>query len=291
MKFSSLVPALVALFASGISPVSAARILMAGDSTMADSRSSIQGWGTPFAKYISLPVINLARGGRSARSYYREGLQAALVSQIEEGDYVIIEFGHNDGGSPATSDRAPSITDFGKTLGDGTQTTEVKDANGTVEIVQTFVTYEKWFIRDIIAKGGIPVVSSTTPNGDVWNSAHTEMLEPNRFVPYAKMAAGSFTQATYVDHYEFVTIAFETLGYEKVYPKLFPNDHTHTSPEGADVVAQAFVNGLKCTNHPLANCLTDAGYALTIKCRFVTLFPSYPRKGLVNLTIVQFPVK
>ncbi|PWW79282.1 Carbohydrate Esterase Family 12 protein [Tuber magnatum] len=268
MKFSGLAPALVALSAGGASPVSAAKILMAGDSTMAHSKSSIQGWGTPFAQYMTLPVVNLARGGRSARSYYREGLQAALVSQIEKGDYVIIEFGHNDGGSPATSNRAP-------TLGDGTQTTEVKDVNGTVEIVQTFVTYEKWFIGDIIAKGGIPVVSSRTPNGDSWNSARTKMLEPNRFVPYAKMAAGNFTEASYVDHYEFVTISFEALGYENVYPKLFPNDSTHTSAGGADVVAQAFVNGLKCTNHPLADYLTDAGYGSTIKCRFVTLFLFY----------------
>ncbi|RPB02274.1 SGNH hydrolase [Choiromyces venosus 120613-1] len=259
MKFSSLSAALMALYPIGVSPVSAAKILMAGDSTMAQSSSSIQGWGVPFAQYISLAVTNLAHGGRSARSYYREGLQAALVAQIQAGDYVIIEFGHNDGGSPATSDRA-------STFGDGTQTTTVTLANGTVETVQTFVTYEKWFIRDVIAKGGIPVVSSTTPNGDAWNDAHTAMLEPNRFVPYAKMAAGNFTQATYVDHYDFVTIAFETLGYANVYPKLFPNDHTHTSPEGADVVAQAFVNGLTCTNHPLANFLTAAGNALTIKC-------------------------
>jgi rhamnogalacturonan acetylesterase len=43
-----------------------------------------------------LNVINLARGGRSVRSYTREGLFAALVPQIAPGDYVIIEFGHND---------------------------------------------------------------------------------------------------------------------------------------------------------------------------------------------------
>lgn len=55
---------------------------------------------------MSLQVTNLSRGGRSARSYVREGLWSTLVSQIVRGDYVIIEFGHNDGGSVATSDRA-----------------------------------------------------------------------------------------------------------------------------------------------------------------------------------------
>lgn len=58
---------------------------------------------------MSLTVTNLARGGRSARSYTREGLWETLVSQIQPGDYVIIEFGHNDGGSPATSDRASVV--------------------------------------------------------------------------------------------------------------------------------------------------------------------------------------
>lgn len=46
---------------------------------------------------MSLKVVNLARGGRSARSYTREGLFDALVQQIDAGDYVVIEFGHNDG--------------------------------------------------------------------------------------------------------------------------------------------------------------------------------------------------
>jgi hypothetical protein len=53
-------------------------------------------WGFPFQNYINLKVVNLARGGRSARSYIREGLWASLVTQIDAGDYVIMEFGHND---------------------------------------------------------------------------------------------------------------------------------------------------------------------------------------------------
>lgn len=64
-----------------------------------------------------------------------------------------------------------------------------------------------------------------------------------------------------------MAIAYEDLGYSKVYPALFPNDHTHTSPAGADVVAKAFVNGLKCQNHALANFLTTAGKAIPKVCR------------------------
>lgn len=64
-----------------------------------------------------------------------------------------------------------------------------------------------------------------------------------------------------------MAIAYEDLGYSKVYPALFPNDHTHTSPAGADVVAKAFVNGLKCKNHALAGFLTTAGKAIPKVCR------------------------
>jgi rhamnogalacturonan acetylesterase len=57
------------------------------------------------------------------------------------------------------------------------------------------------------------------------------------------------------------------LGYSNVYPTLFkPGDHTHTTPAGADVVAKAFVNGLKCTKHPLASQLTALGNGLAMDC-------------------------
>jgi rhamnogalacturonan acetylesterase len=158
---------------------------------------------------MDVTVVNLARGGRSARSYTREGLFATLVSQITPGDYVIIEFGHNDGyvfpcyqdhtadaprsGSPSTSDRA-SV--YGSD--DSTETVTLSD--GTVEVVQTFVTYEKNMVADVLAAGGIPIVSSQTPNGDAWNDAKTEISDPPRFVGYAEIAA-SETNSVFLDHW------------------------------------------------------------------------------------------
>lgn len=56
------------------------------------------------------------------------------------------------------------------------------------------------------------------------------------------------------------------MGYSQVYPKLFPQDHTHTSPAGADVVAQTVVNGFKCMNHPIAQQLTAKGKAIPKIC-------------------------
>lgn len=232
---------------------------MAGDSTMAqNSLATKQGWGTPFAEYMNVTVVNLARGGRSARSYTREGLFASLVAQITPGDYVIIEFGHNDGGNPSTYDTA-------SVYGSDNSTKTVTLSDGTVEVVQTFVTYEKNMANDVLAAGGVPILSSQTPNGDSWNDAKTEISYPPRFVGYAEIAA-SQTGSVFMNHWSWVAIAYGHLGYDNVYPKLFPGDHTHTNPEGADVVARAFVNGLRCTNHPLAGMLTAAGEEIPMVC-------------------------
>lgn len=53
---------------------------------------------------MNLEVVNLARSGRSVWSYNREGLLKELLSKVQAGDYVVIEFGYNDGcGAETTS--------------------------------------------------------------------------------------------------------------------------------------------------------------------------------------------
>ena len=50
---------------------------------------------------LSIPVVNQAIGGRSARSFTREKRFDAIANALKPGDFVVIEFGHNDGGSLA----------------------------------------------------------------------------------------------------------------------------------------------------------------------------------------------
>jgi rhamnogalacturonan acetylesterase len=54
--------------------------------------------------YMNLTVVNNAIGGRSARSFTREGRFTSTAASVKSGDYVIIEFGHNDGGSLTPTD-------------------------------------------------------------------------------------------------------------------------------------------------------------------------------------------
>jgi len=68
------------------------RIVLAGDSTVTDE----QGWGRGFASMVkeSVAVVNLARGGRSSKSYRDEGLWDEVLRR--KPTHVLIQFGHND---------------------------------------------------------------------------------------------------------------------------------------------------------------------------------------------------
>lgn len=76
-------------------------IWMIGDSTMCQydsSRFPLTGWGMPFAEYLgsSVSIENRARGGRSTRTFISENRWQPIVDSLKEGDYVFIQFGHND---------------------------------------------------------------------------------------------------------------------------------------------------------------------------------------------------
>jgi lysophospholipase L1-like esterase len=93
---------------SGVDPgadserVRAPVIFMIGDSTMANKRTipaqPERGWGQMLPAYLKteVRVVNLAVNGRSSKSYRDEGRWQPVLEQLQPGDYVIIQFGHND---------------------------------------------------------------------------------------------------------------------------------------------------------------------------------------------------
>jgi rhamnogalacturonan acetylesterase len=112
----------------------------------------------------------------------------------------------------------------------------------TGETVYTFNHYVEAAAKKFIAKGAKVIISSQTPNnmweGGTYNSA------ASRFVAYAASAAKNVGQgASYVDHFQAVGNMFLKLG-NTATNALYPLDHTHTSPAGADLVAQAFVQAV-----------------------------------------------
>src|SRR6516164_2986704 len=72
-----------------------------GDSTVNNHTAVLLGWGDPIKSLFDLSKINVenkARGGRSSRTFITEGLWDQVVAVLKPGDFVLMQFGHNDGG-------------------------------------------------------------------------------------------------------------------------------------------------------------------------------------------------
>src|SRR5688572_33503620 len=91
------------------------RIFLIGDSTMANKPPSVapeNGWGMIFPQYVNLEVQNHAVNGRSTRSFRTLGHWSKVFEQLQPGDWVFIQFGHNDSKQSDTSRYAAPHTDY-----------------------------------------------------------------------------------------------------------------------------------------------------------------------------------
>ena len=77
------------------------RVYLIGDSTMCTyepGRAPLTGWGMPFVHFFdsTVTIDNRARGGRSTRTFISENRWQPVADSLQEGDYVLMQFGHND---------------------------------------------------------------------------------------------------------------------------------------------------------------------------------------------------
>jgi lysophospholipase L1-like esterase len=223
-------------------------VFVAGDSTAArGSSAQQQGWGEPFRDYFDpakVNVVNRARGGRSSRTFVTEGLWDELLAQVKAGDFVLIQFGHNDAGAinaePPGSTRP--LRARGSLPGLGEETEEIDNVlTKRHEVVHTFGWYVRKMIADVRAKGATPIVLSLTVR-NVWQDGKVERGsgEYRRWDRQIAEAAG----VAFVDVTRIIADQYQELGEAKV-KEFFPRDHTHTDPIGADRNAAAVVAGLK----------------------------------------------
>lgn len=230
----------------------AVTVYLAGDSTMTakGNNDGTAGWGLYLPNYISLAVSNQAIAGRSARSFTDQGRFAAITALLVSGDYVVIEFGHNDGGTPTATDNGrpdcpPSGTNYAVTC------TGSSPSGGT----ETVLTYEKYIVNAVkafTAKGANVLISSPTPNNP-WETG-TFVYSTSVFTTYIQAAIAE-AGGIFVDHALYTATKYKSYG-ATVTDAYFPNDHTHTSPDGANLVARCFALALAATNSTLKNYLT-----------------------------------
>jgi lysophospholipase L1-like esterase len=87
-------------FATAVAAPATPRVFLAGDSTMANKPADLpeRGWGMALPELLRAPnlVDNHAQNGRSTKSFIDEGRWAAVVAALRPGDFVIIQFAHND---------------------------------------------------------------------------------------------------------------------------------------------------------------------------------------------------
>ena len=92
---------LTLLLAAFVPPEKTIKVWLIGDSTMSDKEIKAYpetGWGMPFAHFFDSSVVvdNRAKNGRSTKSFIAEGRWDAAMKEMNPGDYVFIQFGHND---------------------------------------------------------------------------------------------------------------------------------------------------------------------------------------------------
>ncbi|KAI1082528.1 GDSL-like Lipase/Acylhydrolase [Whalleya microplaca] len=237
-----------------VTSAAAVTVHLCGDSTMAKggggSGSGTEGWGEYLQYSLSADytVHNAAIGGRSARSFTREGRFTEVAGVVKSGDWVVIEFGHNDGGSLTP-------TDNGRTdcSGDGDETCTTT-YNGVTETVLTYPAYYKNAAQLMLDKGAKVILSSPTPN-NVCETGTCSWSE-SRFDTYASLAAsqlgGTAKGVYHVPHGAYAAQVMINLGATTVNAN-YPKDHTHTGPYMADVMAGAFALGLKCGTSELGS--------------------------------------
>ncbi|KAG8881958.1 hypothetical protein FRB98_004036 [Tulasnella sp. 332] len=214
-------------------------VYLCGDSTMAlggAGDGDTDGWGQYLAQYITRPVVN-------------DGSSGILVSASTALNILL------------SSHRRPQLPLL-YSPGAGSQTCSTV-YDGVAETVLTYPAYQINAANLMIAKGAHVILSSPTPDNPWETGVFVEGAE-SRFTTYSRTSAASLGQL-FINHELYTYQFFQTAGLATV-TSYYPNDHTHTSPAGANVVAQAFVRGLVCTGSTLAGYVNHLGLAITGTC-------------------------
>lgn len=220
-------------------------LFIIGDSTVkngqGDGRDGLWGWGHFLVDHFDtsrIVIENHAIGGRSSRSFQTEGRWERVLEKMSPGDFVLIQFGHNDGGSLNTG-RAR-----GTLKGSGMETKDViMERDSSHEVIHTYGWYIEKYVKDFKAAGGIPVVLSLIPR-NIWTDQGEVIRASDSYGKWAAEAAAN-QGAYFVDLNEIVAAKYEIIGKEKVGAEFFLKDHTHTTLSGARVNAAALVEGVR----------------------------------------------
>ena len=249
-------------------------VFITGDSTVKNKdkdEDDMWGWGsvanTVFDE-TKIDIINAAMAGRSCRSYLNEGRWEKVYNSLKPGDYVLIQFGHNDispidkpkyRGVIATADDTCHVYHMQAAKEDLSkqnvidQKLKSNTQVGSYEVVFSFGWYLKKFIQDVREKGATPILVSLTPRNE-WPEGKIERRNDSYGVWYRQVVKD--TGVEFVDLHNLAADFYDKkCGSKEKANKYFKKDHTHTSLLGAKTNARCVAQGLKANNSPLAKYL------------------------------------
>lgn len=216
------------------------RIFLIGDSTMANKDPAVApetGWGMVFPQYIDLEVKNHAVNGRSTKSFRTLGHWSKVYEQLRPGDWVFIQFGHNDAKESDTSRYAPAHTDFKKNL----------------------VRY----INEIKSKGALPLLITPVMRRNF--DDHGNFVDQHGDYPTVVKQLGKELKVPVLDLHaksKEVIVQHGVQESKKLFLNLDKNvwphypegkeDNTHFTPYGASIMASLVAGGIRELNLTLS---------------------------------------
>ena len=211
-------------------------VWMIGDSTMCmyePSRAPVTGWGMPFATFFDkeLRFENRAKGGRSTRTFISEDRWRPIADSIVAGDYVLMQFGHNDEAKEEKyKDRYTPVPDYKLNL--------------------------TKFITETRRKAGIPVL--ITPVSRMKFDKQNKAQETHAAYTAAVYEVGKMLQVPVIDLDSASRELFDQLGPERtkmlfmqIEPGINPiypegqKDNTHFNELGARRIAELVLHEMQ----------------------------------------------
>ncbi len=213
-------------------PAGVTTIFLCGDSTVVDQDSEPwASWGQMFPWFFdtAVAVANYAESGERADSFIAAGRLRKILSLLQPGDYVFVEFGHND----QKIDRQPGKGAY-----------------------YFFATQLKTFIDEVRAKGGIPVLVSPTHRRNF--DKEGRIVETHLDYPAAMKWVAEREGVSFIDLHAMSAKFYEALGPEASkrafvhykagsYPGMAKDvaDNTHFNPYGAFELAKCVVGAMQ----------------------------------------------
>jgi rhamnogalacturonan acetylesterase len=218
---------------------------LVGDSTVrnghGDGANGQWGWGESLIDFFDpakINVVNRAIGGRSSRTYITEGHWQEVLDRVKPGDFILLQFGHNDSGPLDDTARAR-----GTLPGIGEDSREIENPIlKRHETVHTYGWYIREYVREAKAKKVTILVCSLIPR-KIWKDGRVVRSSGDSYGGWARQIAEQ-EHVPFIDLNEIIGREYDALGEQAVEP-LFADPHTHTSLEGARLNAKAVITGLK----------------------------------------------